>query len=124
MHTVQHRHDRNDIMLGCCSTYGHDCCNGLCIPDFDLGWKVSAVQGIIDNISNFYYSVSFLFFLLDLKSQVRRERNVFVYFFAEIRSVERVLERNMMLMMMVCCGALEAFSPSVEKFSNSKFLVY
>ena len=47
MHTVQHRHDRNDIMLGGCSTYGHDCCNGLSIPDFDPGWKVSAVQGIL-----------------------------------------------------------------------------
>ena len=46
MHTVQHRYDRNDIMLGDCSTYGHDYCNAPSIPDFDLGWKVSAVQGI------------------------------------------------------------------------------
>ena len=46
MHTVQHRYDRNDIMLGDCSTCGHDYCNGLSIPDFNLGWKVSAVQGI------------------------------------------------------------------------------
>ena len=47
MHTVQHRHDRNHIMLGGRSTYGHDCCNGLSIPDFDPGSKVSVVQGII-----------------------------------------------------------------------------
>ena len=53
MHTVQHRYDRNDIMLGDCSTStcGNDYCNGLSIPDFDLGWKVSAVQGIPDLIS-------------------------------------------------------------------------
>jgi len=47
MHTVQHRYDRNDIMLGVCSTCGHDYYNRLSIPDFNLGWKVSAVQGII-----------------------------------------------------------------------------
>ena len=47
MHTVQHRYDRNDIMLGDCSTCGHDYCSRLSIPDFDLGWKVSAVQGIV-----------------------------------------------------------------------------
>ena len=46
MHTVQHRYDRNDIMLGGCGTCGHDYCNRPSIPDFNLGWKVSAVQGI------------------------------------------------------------------------------
>ena len=29
MHTVQHRYDRNDMMLGGCSTCGHGYCNGL-----------------------------------------------------------------------------------------------
>ena len=47
IHTIRHRYDRNNTMVGGSSPWGHDYCNGLSIPDFNQGWKVTAVQGIL-----------------------------------------------------------------------------
>ena len=52
MHTVQHRYDRNDIMLGVCSTCGHGYCNGLVFQILIRAGNLSGSRDRVESLAN------------------------------------------------------------------------